>query len=102
MSSALQVLQVSRTRRLANQRCSYRLGVCGFLDSTQLRAKGYPPNRGLLDQQMAFRWLQKNISGFGGNPDEITAMGHSAGSCKGVRPLGRETSLLFDNADNMK
>ncbi|EEU35497.1 uncharacterized protein NECHADRAFT_98197 [Fusarium vanettenii 77-13-4] len=58
---------------------NYRLGIPGFLDSEELRATGAPANRGLLDQQAAFQWLRLNIGGFSGDPDQITAVGQSAG-----------------------
>ncbi|KAF7555081.1 hypothetical protein G7Z17_g2416 [Cylindrodendrum hubeiense] len=59
---------------------NYRLDVYGFLDSIDLREAGIKPNRGLLDQKTAFEWIRDNISGFHGNPDLVTAIGHSAGS----------------------
>lgn len=58
---------------------SYRLGVYGFLDSQNLRNAGVPANRGLRDQRAAFQWIQENIAGFGGNPDQVTSIGESAG-----------------------
>ncbi|KAK3326934.1 carboxylesterase-like protein [Cercophora scortea] len=59
---------------------NYRLGALGFLTSPELRAAGYKPNNGLRDQKTALRWIRENISGFGGNPDDITVMGQSAGA----------------------
>lgn len=54
---------------------TYRLGLFGFLGS----AKGRPANLGLLDQLEAFRWVQRNIAAFGGDPHRVTAFGQSAG-----------------------
>ena len=75
---------------------NYRLGVFGFLAHPDL-SKESPHhasgNYGLLDQTEALRWVHKNISAFGGNPDNITIAGESAGSfsvcAQVVSPLPR-------------
>ncbi|MDP9887603.1 carboxylesterase family protein [Pseudarthrobacter enclensis] len=54
---------------------TYRLGLFGFLATPT----GRPGNLGLLDQLEAFRWVQRNIAGFGGDPGQVTAFGQSAG-----------------------
>jgi carboxylesterase type B len=64
---------------------NYRLGYLGFLASKELQegnvsAGGGAGNWGLFDQRVALEWVQRNISAFGGDPDAVTAMGHSAGS----------------------
>ncbi len=53
----------------------YRLGQEGFgvLD-------GVPHNLGVLDQEAALRWVRREIAAFGGDPQRVTAMGHSAGA----------------------
>ena len=53
---------------------TYRLGVFGFLGDEQRSA-----NLGLLDQIEALRWVQRNISAFGGDPEQVTVCGESAG-----------------------
>ncbi|MFG1772031.1 carboxylesterase/lipase family protein [Nocardia salmonicida] len=54
---------------------NYRLGAPGFavLD-------GAPDNRGLLDQLFALAWVRENARSFGGNPDNVTVFGESAGA----------------------
>jgi len=54
---------------------NYRLGVAGFLD-----LPGAPRNRGLLDVVSALRWVRRNIAAFGGDPDNVTVFGQSAGA----------------------
>ncbi|MFE3521383.1 carboxylesterase/lipase family protein [Streptomyces sp. NPDC059161] len=54
---------------------NYRLGIPGFLDLA-----GAPANRGLLDVLAALRWVQDTIAAFGGDPDNVTVFGQSAGA----------------------
>lgn len=59
---------------------NYRLGVFGFLSHPALDAEGHDfANYGLLDQQAALRWVKRNISAFGGDPDNVTISGESSG-----------------------
>ena len=60
----------------------YRLGVFGFLHLSHLPdGKDYPDaqNLGIMDQMMALKWIHENIAGFGGDPDNVTIWGESAG-----------------------
>jgi para-nitrobenzyl esterase len=60
---------------------NYRLGVLGFLNLKEL-TKGKIPatgNEGLQDQIAALRWVKDNIEKFGGDPDNVTVFGESAG-----------------------
>ncbi len=54
---------------------NYRLGAEGFA-----LFEGAPPNRGFLDQIAALRWVWRNIASFGGDPDQVTVAGQSAGA----------------------
>ncbi|MDY0977192.1 carboxylesterase family protein [Massilia sp. CFBP9012] len=59
---------------------NYRLGVFGFLAHPALDGEGHDfANYGLLDQQTALRWVQRNISAFGGDPANVTIAGESSG-----------------------
>lgn len=60
----------------------YRLGVFGFFHLSHLPdGKDYPDaqNLGLMDQIMALKWVHENIAAFGGDPDNVTIIGQSAG-----------------------
>lgn len=60
---------------------AYRLGALGFLASRQRLAEdGFTGNYGHLDQMEAVRWVRRNIAAFGGDGDNITLFGQSAGS----------------------
>ena len=59
----------------------YRLGVFGFLASEEALAEdGTTGNYGLLDQIKALQWVRENVAAFGGDPDNVTLAGESAGS----------------------
>ena len=57
---------------------NYRLGVFGFLGLPGLSRTGFG-NYGFLDQRMALLWVHRNIAAFGGDPNEVTLGGESAG-----------------------
>jgi para-nitrobenzyl esterase len=59
----------------------YRLGIFGFLSHRKLtREQGASGNYGLMDQIAALRWVQRNVARFGGDPNNVTIAGESAGS----------------------
>lgn len=73
---------------------NYRLGVLGFLC---LGIKEAPGNAGLRDQIAALKWVKKNIAKFGGDPDNITLFGESAGGTSSSLLLASEaTKGLFN------
>jgi para-nitrobenzyl esterase len=61
---------------------NYRLGALGFLDWRALASgpERPPSNLGLRDQVAALEWVRDNIEGFGGDPDNVTVFGESAGA----------------------
>ena len=62
---------------------NYRLGALGFLAHPQLNNESphnASGNYGILDQQAALKWVQKNIGAFGGDPSRVTIFGQSAGA----------------------
>ena len=81
---------------------NYRLGVFGFLALPGLTAEsadGSSGNVGLLDQQAAMRWVQRNIRWFGGDPRNVTIAGQSAGGHSVCLHLASPTAKgLFDRA----
>ena len=75
---------------------NYRLGVLGFLAHPALSRESehqVSGNYGLLDQIAALRWVRANIAAFGGNPENVTLFGSSAGASSQiflmVSPLAR-------------
>ncbi|GKT51211.1 putative secreted lipase [Colletotrichum spaethianum] len=58
---------------------NYRVGPYGFLQSKEVEA-GASMNNGLKDQIQGLKWLKQNVAAFGGNPDQMVAVGDSAGA----------------------
>ncbi|HVV24890.1 MAG TPA: carboxylesterase family protein, partial [Pseudonocardiaceae bacterium] len=76
---------------------NYRLGALGFLAHPAFGA--HSGNYGLMDQQAALRWVQRNIGGFGGNARNVTIFGESAGGLSVLSQLASPGSRgLFERA----
>ncbi|XP_068086443.1 neuroligin-4, X-linked [Anabrus simplex] len=60
---------------------NYRLGILGFLNANLApRIKARVANYGLMDQIAALHWVQQNIVHFGGDPSNVTLLGHGTGA----------------------
>uniref|UniRef100_A0A915CN30 Carboxylic ester hydrolase n=1 Tax=Ditylenchus dipsaci TaxID=166011 RepID=A0A915CN30_9BILA len=71
----------------------YRLGLFGFFSDGSAELPG---NLGLWDQAQALVWIQKNIKVFGGDPDNVTVWGQSAGSASvSMLSISRHSRDLF-------
>lgn len=81
---------------------NYRLGVFGYTTLPELDREspsGTSGNYGLLDQQEALRWVQRNIAAFGGDAGAVTIGGQSAGGYSvGVHMLSPDSAPLFHRA----
>ncbi|KAL4935061.1 hypothetical protein BDV06DRAFT_139004 [Aspergillus oleicola] len=73
---------------------NYRLGAFGFLTSEELRNAGYKANNGLRDQRVAIDWVRRHIHEFGGDADNITAAGMSAGAASVTYHLNSKEPLF--------
>ncbi|VVC96525.1 unnamed protein product [Leptidea sinapis] len=75
---------------------NYRLNIQGFLC---LRTKYAPGNAGMKDQVAALKWVKRNIKSFGGDPDNVTIFGESAGaSSVSLHILSPMSKGLFSKA----
>jgi para-nitrobenzyl esterase len=81
---------------------NYRLGPFGFLATGELEDEsddGSYGNYGLADQTAALEWVQQNVAAFGGDPDNVTIFGESAGGGSVCAHLASPASDgLFDHA----
>ena len=80
----------------------YRVNVFGFLALPELSAEneeGVSGNYGTLDQIKALEWVNENIAGFGGDPENVTICGQSAGAMSVTALLSTDmTDGLFNRA----
>jgi len=80
---------------------NYRLAVMGFLAHPDISEEqpDAPANFGNLDQQAALRWVQRNIAAFGGDPNNVTLGGQSAGGFSVLAQMASDTKeILFHKA----
>lgn len=75
---------------------NYRLGILGFASTGDEVAPG---NYGMLDQNLALKFVQENIENFGGDPNKVTILGQSAGAGSvGLHLLSPMSRDLFHQA----
>ncbi|WP_264996420.1 carboxylesterase family protein, partial [Kozakia baliensis] len=72
---------------------NYRLGALGFLS-----LEGRPENRGLTDIIAALHWVRRNIALFGGDPEQVTLAGRSAGGFAVATLMAMPAAGLFARA----
>ncbi|CAM3704437.1 carboxylesterase/lipase family protein [Smaragdicoccus niigatensis] len=72
---------LARAQNVVVVTIQYRFGPFGFLDFSSYSAdNAFVSNAGMRDQVEALRWVQRNIAAFGGDPDNVTIFGESAGA----------------------
>ncbi|KAG8985346.1 hypothetical protein FRB94_000932 [Tulasnella sp. JGI-2019a] len=80
---------------------NYRLGMTGIANGPTLLHEGGTSNVGLYDVEHAFKWVKKYISKFGGDPNQVTASGFSAGASQTLFQMTRyagRAEQLFERA----
>lgn len=94
--------QIAREGDVVVVTINYRLGPLGFLNSESLASEsgdGSVGNYGIRDQIAALDWVQRNIEAFGGDADNVTVFGESAGSISICALLGSPLADgLYDGA----
>jgi carboxylesterase type B len=77
---------------------NYRLGPLGFLSLSD-KSLNVPGNAGLKDQQIVLEFVRDNIHNFGGDPNNVTLMGHSSGAgCVAFHCVAESSRGLFHRA----
>lgn len=85
---------------------NYRLGVLGFLNANiSPHTKARVANYGLMDQLAALHWVKENIALFGGDPGNVTLMGHGTGAAcvnfLAISPTVIPGKILFIITNNL-
>ncbi len=79
---------------------NYRVGVLGFFSHPAINVEGHSSgNYGIMDQQAALRWVRENIACFGGDPENVTIFGESAGAISvTIQMISPTATGLFNKA----
>jgi len=78
------------------------MGAFGFLSGPKFASQGGQPNLGLYDQRLALEWVKNNIDKFGGDANQLTLMGESAGAGSIVHQLVWDKDAKGPNATFQK
>ena len=76
---------------------NYRLGAFGWSSGPEFEAQGGVSNVALYDQRLALEWVQRYIHLFGGDPDDVTVIGESAGGGSIMHLITVRTILITPN-----
>ncbi len=104
MSAAFKQFRLAGREDVIVVALQYRLGLLGWLSHPAVRSQASTPldatsNFAVLDMVAALQWVQKNIPAFGGNPDNVTIFGESAGGMNTVALLASpQAKGLFHRA----
>jgi len=79
-SSLYRLDKLAHDGRMVVVSSNYRIGVLGFMPNKYFGKNGYNGNYGLEDQRLAMKWVRDNISAFGGDKNNVTIAGESAGA----------------------
>lgn len=100
-SEAYDGTSFARTGDVVVVTLNYRLGAFGFLHLEEIGGQSFAGsgNCGILDQIAALKWVQENIEAFGGDPNNVTLFGESAGAMSvGTLLATKEAEGLFHKA----
>ena len=86
--------EISKQGDIVVVNISYRMGVFGFYYDKEKDIV----NLGLQDQVCALQWIQRNIRLFGGNPEQVTVFGQSAGAHSVLCHIAQQKQVLFQKA----
>jgi para-nitrobenzyl esterase len=93
--------QLARNHDAVSVTVNHRLNVLGFLDVSEIGGSAYADsvNVGMSDLVASLRWVQENISNFGGDPDKVMIYGQSGGGSKVTCLMGMASARgLFHRA----
>jgi para-nitrobenzyl esterase len=100
-SQQMDVTQLAKNKRVVTVSINYRLGAFGFFPHPDISAATNSTGgmHGIMDQIAALQWVQENIDQFGGDPNQVTVFGESAGGLSVCYLLSSpKANNLFQNA----
>ncbi len=93
--------QMARHHDVVQVAVNHRLNILGFFDVSDIGGSAYEDsvNVGMTDLAAALKWVQENISNFGGDPDRVMIYGQSGGGSKVTTLMGMPSAMgLFHRA----